>query len=304
MCTDSEDRAFRIADWASVDPGAPGTALWGVPMWAVLCGVVAAGEWSAFGWKTIALALIGALLSGPVIGAIGALALSLGSTLKSRIGDSGRTSPGGGIRLPYGRPDSGSDRLMRAIGDARCRWKVRFRPPVNQYSAGLVVVAAVALALAASMSGWSLVLMSGSIVWGLWLGIVVQSRSGGQEWLFFGSQVAAGWLLGCSVVGPVDVLSWALSAAIAGTWWALLSSRHGACGRRLKLSHGFQLVGVLLLIAGHAPAAGGAVLLLLMAQLPLRPEQREDGIYARRVQPLIALQLLIMSAAVGSPAFG
>jgi hypothetical protein len=54
-----------------------------------------------------------------------------------------------------------------------------------------------------------------------------------------------------------------------------------------------------LLILARAPAPAGAVLLLVVAQLLFSTFDAEEKAYATRIQPLITIQVLIVSIAVG-----
>ena len=268
-------------------------------MWAALCGLIASGIRAELDWTMIGFTAVGALLSGPLLGGIGALALSLGDMLELRCRETSHPVAEQRFSLPYTHPNSSSARLSQTGSQILLGWAQRMRFPARQYAVCMAISVAVAVSVAALIGGRVLALVAAGLAWSLALGVRGQSQRAGRHWLLFGSQITLGWLLGQVIVRGVEPLTYALSATLGATYWAVLSARGPARRLRLNLSYGFQVLGSLLLILARAPAAAGAVLLTVVAQLLFYTFDAEDEAYAKRIQPLITMQVLIVSIAVG-----
>lgn len=288
------DRTLGLSEWIQVRPGAPGTVLWVGPIWATLCGVVASGTRLEVWTREALEVLIAVLLAGPVAGAINALALELGMTLGASPAGDGDRGCEIGRQLPYAVPRSCAARLSRMVADAREKWTRDSRGPAVEYVAGIVIVSTIALVLAGLLNGTVFVVMGSAIAVAIALGV-----AGRDRWLLFSSQIMLGWLLGHGALGQPDHLSVAMSAVLAATYWSALTCAAERRGLRLSLGYALQLSGVSLLIVAGVPAGAGGLLLMLIAQLLFRAGEWEGVVYARRVQPLIMLAMLIVSTGVG-----
>ena len=291
---------FDLRDWSQVCPGVPGTVLWVAPIWATLCGMIASEGWSeAWNGERFVVALVVVLLAGPIAGAMNAFALGLGVATEARPEPDENRDPARVKQLPYAIPTSISARWSLLLGESRERWIAGARMPAGQYLAGLVVVSTVALILAGFLAGTVFHLMVGALVAALVLGGLGRIAGRRDYWLLFSSQVMLGWLLGQGAVRELDYLSVAMSVLLGATCWATLTCTGDRRVMRLGLSYVFQLVGSLLLILAGLPAGAGALLLLLGIQLLFRGGEWTGVAYARRIQPLIMLVMLVISFAIG-----
>jgi len=294
------DRMFDLRDWSQVCPGVPGTVLWVGPIWATLCGMIASGGWSeAWNGERFVVALVVVLLAGPIAGAMNAFTLGLGVATEVRPEPDENRDPARVKQLPYAVPASISARWSLLLGESRERWIQGARTPARQYMAGFGVVSTVALILAGFLDATVLYLMVGAFVAALVLGGLCRMAGRRDYWLLFSSQVMLGWLLGHSAVLELDYLSVAMSVLLGATWWAILTCTGERRAMRLVLSYVFQLVGSVLLILAGLPIGAGSLMLLLGIQLLFRGGEWAGVAYARRVQPLIMLTMLVISIAIG-----
>jgi len=301
----SGDRIFDLRDWSQVCPGVPGTVLWIGPIWATLCGMIASGGWSeAWNGERFVTALVVVLLAGPIAGAMNALALGLGVAAEVGSGPDEDRNPARVKQLPYAVPTSISARWSLLLGETRERWIAGARTPAWQYMVGFGVVSAVALILAGFLAGMLLYLMVGALVAALVLGSLGRIAGRRDYWLLFSSQVMLGWLLGQGLVRELDYLSVAMSVLLGATCWAILTCTGERRAIRLVLSYIFQLVGSVLLILAGLPIGAGSLMLLLGIQLLFRAGEWAGVAYARRVQPLIMLTMLVISIAIGGSVGG
>ena len=286
-------------------PGVPGTVLWVGPIWATLCGMIASGGWSeAWNSERFVVALVVMLLAGPIAGAMNAFALGLGVATEARPESDENRDPARIKQLPYAVPTSISARWSLLLGEFQERWVAEARTPVGQYMAGFGVVSIVALLLAGFLGGTLFFLMIGAFVVALVLGGLCRIAGRREYWLLFSSQVMLGWLLGHSAVLELDYLSIAMSALLGATCWVILTCTGERRDMRLGLSYTFQLIGSVLLILAGLPVGAGSVMLLLGIQLLFRDEEWTGVAYARRVQPLIMLTMLVISIAIGGSVGG
>jgi len=296
---------FDLRDWSQVCPAVPGTVLWVGPIWATICGMIASGGWSdAWNSERFVVVLIVVLLAGPIAGAMNAFALGLGVATEARPEPDENRDPVRVKQLPYAVPTSVSARWSLLLGESQEKWFADTRTPARQYLAGFAVVSLVALILAGFLAGTLIYLMVGAIVAALGLGGLGCIAGRRDYWLLFSSQIMLGWLLGQGAVRELDYLSVAMSVLLGATYWATLTCTGERHGMRLGLSYVFQLIGILLLILAGLPAGAGALLLLLGMQLLFRRGEWIGVAYARRVQPLIMLVMLVISIAVGGSVEG
>ena len=301
----SGDRMFDLRDWSQVCPGVPGTVLWVAPIWATLCGMIASGSWSeAWNGERFVVALVVVLLAGPIAGAMNAFALGLGVAPDARPEPDENRDPVRAKQLPYAVPTSISARWSLLLGESRERWIAKVRTPAGQYVIGFGIVSTVALILAGFLDGTAFPLMVGALVAALVMGSLGRLVGRREYWLLFSSQVMLGWLLGHSAALELDYLSAAMSVLLGATCWAILTCTGERRTMRLALSYIFQLVGIVLLILAGLPAGAGALLLLLGTQLLFRGGEWTGVAYARRVQPLIMLVMLVVAIVVGGSVGG
>ena len=299
------DKPFDLKNWSQVCPGVPGTVLWVAPMWATLCGSIASVGWSAARiGEQFVVAIIVMLLAGPIAGAMNAFALGLGVATEAQYEPHGSRGSERGKQLPYAVPASSAARWSRLLGESYERWTERLRAPTGQYIVGLASISTIALILAVLLSGLVFRVMMGAVAVAAVSCLLGHAAVERDSWLLPSSQVMLGWLLGHAAVGELHYLSVAMSALLGGTYWAILTCGGDRLALRLVLSYAFQLIGSVLLILAGLPAAAGALLLLLWPQLLFRGREWSGMAYARRVQPLIMLAMLVISMGMGSSAGG
>jgi hypothetical protein len=276
-----------------------GSSMWLGPAWAVLCGAVASGGLSFDGRSLVSL-LLAVLLADAVLGSVWGLA-------------SGGRKPWlrGAIGKPSGRaPGSRARRILAYLKGRPGHWRGAVWPRAGTSMLGLGFLLLLALAMAATLGGATLLLTATALGVATWRQALIPREGALSAALESCCLAGLPWVIGWSAFSG---LGWArselLPLAQALVWaaaYALTFYAYRLLGRE-RLSRGANLLVVAhvavvaMLVVTRQPILAGGVALLLLAQMLLQPTLLEvgEGVwYMRRVQAFTMLAMMVAAVAM------
>jgi hypothetical protein len=273
-----------------------GSGLWLGPIWAIVCGSIASGGWK---W-TSQTALQALLLFFLVDGAWATLwAAAVETDWATPAQEWGKSNVTPAYTLPYTRPNTPGDRVLRWLAYTIEWWREHLRPSIGSSVSKIALCIALGVALSAVL-GWPAMALSAASLAIVEAGVIAGRGSGRPlPALKATLEIGLAWVVSHVVFAPLTVPSVVLAAAFAAAYGTGLTLIEG--GRRATVWNSAQFTAAGLLVLMRQPVAALAVFFIVIPQMLLEPALRRGAggaWFVRSTQAWLMLAMLVAAVSI------
>jgi hypothetical protein len=273
-----------------------GSGLWLGPIWAIVCGSIASGGWK---W-TSQTALQALLLFFLVDGAWATLwAAAVETDWATPAQEWGKSNVTPAYTLPYTRPNTPGDRVLRWLAYTIEWWREHLRPSIGSSVSKIALCIALGVALSAVL-GWPAMALSAASLAIVEAGVIAGRGSGRPlPALKATLEIGLAWVVSHVVFAPLTVPSVVLAAAFAAAYGTGLTLIEG--GRRATAWNSAQFTAAGLLVLMRQPVAALAVFFIVIPQMLLEPALRRGAggaWFVRSTQAWLMLAMLVAAVSI------